>query len=199
MPRPGHACTLSFYQAYSVAPSYDYELSGRKDRVAGYVVRIDSLETLPSPGLVILVSGITPGEGYATVNGHKYDLPGQMGQTTALARDIAKNQPGKEGWYSYSSGDEIVGKIVIPLAPSHLRAGLNEVEFFKSSDTVGYEVIDARLESVSQSVPAVIGQTYHLLGREGRPRSVTLILSSITKANRSACWNRSPRGLAAGK
>ena len=161
----------AFYQAYSVAPSYDYELSGRKDRVAGYVVRVDSIETLPSPGLVILVSGITPGEGYAMVNGHKYDLPGQMGQVTALARDIAKNQPGKEGWYSYSSGDEIIGKIVIPLAPSHLRAGLNEVEFFKSSDTVGYEVIDARLESVSQSVPAVIGQTYHLLGR-GRSATI---------------------------
>ena len=135
----------AFYQAYSVAPSYDYELSGRKDRVAGYVVRVDSLETLPSPGLVILVSGIAPGEGYAMVNGHKYDLPGQMGQTTALARDTAKNQPGKEGWYSYSSGDDMGGKVVIPL--------------------------DARFESVSQSVPTMIGQTYHLLGR-GRSATI---------------------------
>ena len=103
--------------------------------------------------------------------GNKYDLPGQMGQTTALARDTAKNQPGKEGWYSYSSGHDMVGKIVIPLAPSHLRAELNEVEFFKISDTDGYEVIDARFESVSQSVPTMIGQTYHLLGRG---RSATL-------------------------
>src|SRR5512146_1982184 len=49
-----------FYQAYVVAPSYEYELSGRKDRVKGYVVRLDAPAQLTSPGLVILVSGIAP-------------------------------------------------------------------------------------------------------------------------------------------
>jgi len=160
-----------FYQAYVVAPSYEYELSGRKDRVKGHVIRLDAPERLTSPGLVILVSGLAPGEGYVTVNGHKYDLPGQMGETTGPTRDTGKNQAGKEGWYSFTSGDDITGKIVIPLSPAHLQAGINEIEFFKSPDAGGYEVIDLRLESVSQTVPTLIGQTYHLLGR-GRSATI---------------------------
>src|SRR5512138_951407 len=163
--------TKASYQAYAVAPSYDYELSGRKDRMAGFIVRVDAPEKLTSPGLVMLVSGIAPGEGYALINGQKYELPGQMGQAAAPARDTAKNQPGKEGWYSYSSGDDIIAKMVISIAPSHLRAGLNEIEFFKNADSDGYEVIDARLESITQSSPVMVGQTYHLLGRG---RSATL-------------------------
>ncbi len=154
-----------FYQAYVVAPSYEYELSGRKDRVKGYVVRLDAPEQLVKPGLVILVSGIAPGEGYVTVNGHKYDLPGLMGEATGPAPHTEKNQPGKEGWYSFSSGDDITGEIVIPLSPSHLQAGVNEIEFFKGPAADGYEVIDARLQSVPQGMPILIGQTYHLLGR----------------------------------
>jgi hypothetical protein len=160
-----------FYQGYVVAPSYEYELSGRKDRVKGYVARVDEPGRLSSPGLVILVSGLAPGEGFATVNGHKYDLPGLMGEATGPARDSGKNQPGKEGWYSFTSGDEITGKIVIPLSPTHLLAGLNEIEFFKDPAADGYEVIDVRLESVPQSAPTLIGQTYHLLGR-GRSATI---------------------------
>lgn len=166
-PKPANA----FYQAYAVAPSYEYELSGRKDRVKGYVVRLDAPEHLTSPGLVILVSGVAPGEGYATVNSHKYDLPGQMGEAPGPARDTGKNQPGKEGWYSFTSGDDITGKIVIPLSPNHLQAGLNEIEFFKGPDADGYEVIDARLESVPYGAPTLIGQTYHLLSR-GRSATI---------------------------
>ncbi len=166
-PKPAN----TFYQGYVVAPSYEYELSGRKDRVKGYVVRLDTPEQLTSPGLVILVSGVAPGKGYVTVNGHKYDLPGQMGEATGPTRDTGKNQPGKEGWYSFTSGDDITGKIVIPLIPAHLQAGLNEIEFFRVPDADGYEVIDARLESVPQSVPTLIGQTYHLLGR-GRSATI---------------------------
>ncbi len=155
----------AFYQAYVVAPSYEYELSGRKDRVKGYVVRLDAPQRLIKPGLVILVSGIAPGEGYVTVNGHKYELPGLMGEAAGPARDTEKNQPGKEGWYSFSSGDDITGEVVIPLNPTHLQAGLNEIEFFKGPAAGGYEVIDARLQTVPQSGPVLIGQTYHLLGR----------------------------------
>lgn len=161
----------SFYPAYVVAPSYDYELSGRKDRIKGYVIKVDSPEQLSSPGLVVLVSGLGPGEGHVAVNGHSYDLPGLTGETAGSARSTEKNQPGKEGWYSYSSGDDIIGKLVIPLTPTHLRAGLNEMEFFKSPDADGYEVIDVGLESVSQTAPTLIGQTYHLLGR-GRSASI---------------------------
>jgi hypothetical protein len=155
----------TFYQAYVVASSYEYELSGRKDRVKGYVVRLDDPQRLSSPGLVVLVSGIEPGEGYLTVNGHRYDLPGLLGETVGATRDKEKNQPGKEGWYSFTSGDDITGEVVIPLKPTHLQIGVNEIEFFKSPAADGYEVIDARLQSVPQSVPTLIGQTYHLLGR----------------------------------
>ena len=161
----------AFYQAYVVAPSYDYELSGRKDRVKGYVIKVDSLEQLASPGLVVLVSGLEPGEGHVSVNGHSYDLPGLMGETAGPARDTEKNQPGKEGWYSFSSGDDIIGKVVIPLTPAHLQAGLNEIEFFKSPNAGGYEVIDVGLESVPQTAATLIGQTYQLLGR-GRSATI---------------------------
>ena len=161
----------SFYQGYVVAPSYEYELSGRNDRVKGYVVRLDEPERLNSPGLVVLVSGIAPGQGYVTVNGHSYDLPGLMGQATGPARDTGKNQPGKEGWYSYTSGDDITGKIAIPLSPVHLLAGLNEIEFFRNSTAGAYEVIDVRLQSITQTAPVLVGQTYHLLGR-GRSATI---------------------------
>lgn len=161
----------TFYQAYVVAPSYEYELSGRKDRVKGYVVRLDEPQRLSSPGLVVLVSGIAPGEGYLTVNGHKYDLPGLLGEAGGPARDKGKNQPGKEGWYSFSSGDDITGEVAIPVTPNHLQAGVNEIEFFTNSAADGYEVIDARLLSVPQSAPTLIGQTYHLLGR-GRASTI---------------------------
>jgi gamma-glutamylcyclotransferase (GGCT)/AIG2-like uncharacterized protein YtfP len=42
------------YQGYVVAPSYAYEMTGRKDRVKGYVMRVDKADELKSPGLVIL-------------------------------------------------------------------------------------------------------------------------------------------------
>lgn len=161
----------SFYQCYVAAPSYEYELSGRKDRVKGYVVRVDTPQVLTSPGLIILASGVDPEEAYVTVNGHKYVVPGQMGEATGATRDTEKNQPGKEGWYSFTSGDDIIGKIVIPLDPAHLQAGVNEIEFFKTQEGNGYEVIDARLESVPHSSPTLIGQTYHLLGR-GRSATI---------------------------
>ena len=159
------------HKAYVVAPSYDYELSGRTDRVKGYVIIVDAPEQLTSPGLVVLVSGVVPGQGHVMVNSHAYDLPGLMGEAGAPSRSTEKNQPGKEGWYSYSSGDDIIGKVVIPLTPTHLRAGLNEIEFFKSPGAAGYEVIDVAVQSVPQTAPTLIGQTYHLLGR-GRSASI---------------------------
>ncbi len=159
------------HKAYVVAPSYDYELSGRTDRVKGYVIIVDAPEQLTSPGLVVLVSGVAPGQGHVTVNGHAYDLPGLMGEAGAPSRSTEKNQPGKEGWYSYSSGDDIIGKVVIPLTPTHLRAGLNEIEFFKSPGAAGYEVIDVAIQSVPQTAPTLIGQAYHLLGR-GRSANI---------------------------
>jgi len=153
------------YQGYVVAPSYAYEMTGRKDRVKGYVMRVDRADQLKSPGLVILASGIEKGEAYVNLNGNKYDIPPLLGETGRATFPSEKNQPGKEGWYSFSSGDDIVAKIVIPLNTSHLASGINEVEFFRNSSGGGYEIIDARLESVKEATPTVIGQTYHLLAR----------------------------------
>ncbi len=159
----------ALYQAYVVAPSYEYELSGRKDRVKGYVVRLDAPERLTSPGLVILVSGLAPGEGYVTVNGHEYDLPGQMGETTDRPGTPERTSPAKKVGIPLRVETTLQVRVVIPFSPAHLQAGINEIEFFKSPDAGGYEVIDLRLESVPQTVPTLIGQTYHLLGR-GRVR-----------------------------
>ncbi|HET7209669.1 MAG TPA: hypothetical protein VFI95_24065 [Terriglobales bacterium] len=156
------------YTAYLVAPSYEYELSGRNDRIAGYVVKLDAPELLNVPGLVALVSGIQAGQGYLLLNGHKYELPGLVGEIAGPSRNTDKNQIGKEGWYSFSSGDEIVGKIIVPLNPSDLRAGLNEIEFFRNPENSAYEVIDVALQTVSEKKPALAGQTYHLLGRGRR-------------------------------
>ncbi len=165
------SAAASVHQGYVVAASYEYELSGRTDRVKGYVIKLDAPQQLPSPGLAVLVSGLAPGEGYVTVNGHKYALPGLMGEASGPTRSTEKNQPGKEGWYSYSSGDDIIGKIVVPVPASQLEAGLNEIEFFKTPDADGYDVIDAGLQSVPQTAPTLIGQTYHLLGR-GRSATI---------------------------
>jgi hypothetical protein len=159
------------FQCFVVAPSYDYEISGRKDRVKGYVVRLDAPDQLVSPGLVLLVSGVDSGEGFAILNGHRYELPAQLGETLGPFREKGKNQPGKEGWYSFSSGDDIVGKVIIPVKSDELKAGMNEIEFFRADGADGYDVIDARLESVSQATPTLIGQTYHILGR-GRPATI---------------------------
>ena len=59
------------HKAYVVAPSYDYELSGRADRVKGYVIVVEAPEQVTSPGLVVLVSGVAPGQGHVTVNGQR--------------------------------------------------------------------------------------------------------------------------------
>ena len=175
------------YKAYVVAPSYEYELSGRTDRVKGYVIRVDTPDHLTSPGLVLLLSGIAPGQGQVTVNGHAYNLPGLMGEAGAPSRSTEKNQPGKEGWYSYSSGDEIIGKMVIPLAAAHLQAGLNEIEFFKTPGAASYEVIDVELQSVPQTEVTRVGQTYHLLGRgrNGTIRDFDFVFNYRSEKKRS--------------
>ncbi len=155
----------AFYQGYVVAPSYAYEMTGRKDRVKGYIMKVDKPDQLKSPGLVILASGIGKGEGYVNFNRNKYEIPALLGETSGPALQSEKNQPGKEGWYSFSSGDDIVGKIVIPLSSGHVVSGINEVEFFKNPDSDGYDIIDARLDSVKETAPSLAGQTYHLLSR----------------------------------
>ncbi|MEJ2637762.1 MAG: hypothetical protein P8184_21070 [Calditrichia bacterium] len=161
----------TIYQGITIAPTYAYHLSGRTDRVKGYLVKIDNVKSLAAPGLVILASGVSNGEGYAVVNGEKYDVPGLAGSLTTSIDKSGKNVPGKEGWYSYSSGDDIIGEMIIPLKPENLRDGLNEVTFFMNPGGDGFEIIDTRIQSVEVTAPTLVGQTYHLLAR-GKPSSI---------------------------
>ncbi|HQG46214.1 MAG TPA: hypothetical protein PLG50_11205, partial [bacterium] len=159
------------YQAVTVPPSYAYHLSGRSDRVHGYVVKIDDLTRMQRPGLVLLASGLEEAEGTVDVNGKIYPLPALLGAAQPQSDKSEKNAEGKEGWYSFSSGDDIIGKVVIPLDPGLLKIGLNDVTFFKGEGRDGYEVIDARIEAVDVVAPLIAGQTYHILAR-GKPSSV---------------------------
>ncbi len=161
----------TYYQGVTIAPTYSYHLSGRTDRVKGYLVKIDDLSSLANPGLAILVSGIAEGEGYATVNGAKYDIPGLAGSLTTSIDKSGKNVEGKEGWYSYSSGDDIIGEMIVPISRDNMHDGLNEITFYMNPGSDGFEIIDARIQSVKESEPTLIGQTYHLLAR-GKPSSV---------------------------
>jgi hypothetical protein len=161
----------SYYQGITIAPTYSYHLSGRTDRVKGYLIKIDDISILKNPGLVILASGISGSEGYVTINDAKFDIPAILQNFNVSINKNEKNVPGKEGWYSYSSGDDIIGEIVIPLELENLRTGLNEVTFYQNPGSDGFEIIDTRIESVSETIPTLIGKTYHLLAR-GRPSSI---------------------------
>ncbi len=161
----------NIYQGITVPASYSYHLAGRTDRIHGYVMKIDDASRVSRPGLVILASGTDQNEGYVDVNGKKYALPGLTGNPGKQSDKNEKNAEGKEGWYSFTSGDDIIGKIVIPLDEGILKNGLNDVTFYKNSDRDGFEIIDARIQSVAESQAAVVGQTYHLLAR-GKPSSI---------------------------
>ncbi len=160
-----------YYQGITVPPSYSYHLSGRMDRVKGYLIKIDEKTNVVNPGLVILASGIDEGEGYAIVNGARYDIPGLLGNLSVSIDKSEKNAPGKEGWYSYSSGDDIIGKMVVPIKLENLQNGINEVTFYMNPESDGLEIIDTRIESVKETSPTLIGQTYHLLAR-GKSSSI---------------------------
>ncbi len=161
-----------FYQCITQAPSYSYHLSGRTDRIKGYVVKIDNVEDLKKPGLVFLASDLEKGEGYVDINGSRFDLPGLQGQLSAPADKGEKNLEGKEGWYSYSSGDDIIGKLVIPFDQNILQNGLNDITFYRNPQSNGFEIIDAVIQNVDHTAPALLGQTYHLLAR-GRPAKIS--------------------------
>jgi len=162
--------SAKFCQGITIAPSYSYYMSGRTDRVKGYVIRIDNLKNLRNPGLVFIASGIDyQGEAYVDVNGKKYEIP-PLGGMVKKVGSTAKVQ-GKAQFYTVSSGDDILGKIVIPLKKGPLKEGINEIAFFKDKSSDGFTVLDARVESVKETKPVLLGQTYHLLAR-GRPATI---------------------------
>ncbi|MCD6117468.1 hypothetical protein J7K93_10670 [bacterium] len=159
-----------FFQGVTIAPSYSYYMSGRTDRVKGYVVRVNGAEKLENPGLVFLASGIDyQGEAYVIVNRTRYEIPPVSGTVSKI--NSASGSHGKAQFYSVSTEDDITGKIVIPLKKNTVQDGINEVAFFKDESSDGFTVLDARIEAVKAESSYVAGQTYHLLAR-GRPASI---------------------------
>ena len=128
-----------FYQGITVSPSYSYHLSGRTNRVKGYIVKIDNIVRLKNPGLVLLAEGLDKDGAYVNVNENRYDIPPIVGG--------------------------LLGKIVIPVDVEHLKDGINEIVYLKNLNDDGYEVLDCRIESVKQNSTRVVGQTYRILAR----------------------------------
>jgi hypothetical protein len=158
----------SYYQGITIAPTYAYYMSGRTDRIKGYLVRIDNPKNINNPGLVFLASGIEAvGEAYMEINKSRYDLPPLSGSAEEKIHTELKSQ-GKAQFYTVTGGDDIVGKFIVPIDPQDLLMGINQVEFFMKEGTDGFEVLAAQIESVEEREPTVAGQTYHLLSR-GRP------------------------------
>ena len=168
--RSGQDQQAGVYRGVTVAPSYSYHMSGRTDWVKGYLIRLDDPQAVKNPGLVFLASGIDhAGEALLKVNGKDYAVPPLEGDFSGRAKSSAKETEGKTGFYvNERSGDDLVGKIVIPLKLGDLRGGANQVEFYMSPGSDGFEISSAQIESVSQTQASVAGQTYHLLSR-GRP------------------------------
>ena len=135
-----------FYQGITVSPSYSYDMSGRTDRVKGYIIKIDDIKTLKDPCLLLLAKGLDKDEAYVDVNGNKYDIP------------------------PIASG--LLGKIVIPLNIEYLKEGINEIEYFKKLNSDGYEILDSRIQLVKEVSARVVGQTYRKAAR-GRPASIS--------------------------
>ncbi len=155
-----------YYQGITTSTSYGYDLSGRTDRIQGYIMHIPRLAALENPGLVLIANGIDlKGEAYVMVNDNRYELPPIIEGLSEEISTVADDQQGKIGWYTFSNQYDIVGKIVVPINRAHMQDGINQVEFFKVDGTDGYNVIDARIESVEETETLVTGKTYRDLAR----------------------------------
>jgi hypothetical protein len=155
-----------YYQGITTSTSYSYDLSGRTDRIKGYIMNIPNTADLNNPGLVLISNGIDlKGEAYVMVNDNRYELPPILEDLTEETTIVSDEEQGKIGWYTFSNQYDIVGKIVVPLDRNHLKDGINQVEFFKKDGTDGYNVIDVRIESVTETGTRVVNKTYRDLAR----------------------------------
>jgi len=112
--------------------------------VKNYVVKIDNIEKNKNLGLIILVKELEiKDEAYVDVNGNRYEIPAVEGG--------------------------LLGKIVIPLSNEHLNNGLNRIAYFENSNSNRYQVLDSRIESVSEKSASVVGQTYRIVSRGTNP------------------------------
>lgn len=158
------------YTGITVAPSYMYYMTGRTDRVTGFVVNVED-KTIPNPGLIFLASGIEfEGDAYLTVNDKRYEIPPLEGEFENRI-NIELEAKGKAQFYTVNSADDIVGKYIIPIDGKILKEGINEIAYFKKNGTDGFEIIGTIIQSVDEEVPTLLGQTYHLLSR-GRPATI---------------------------
>jgi len=162
-----------YYQGIPVVAGYSYHLSGKTDRIEGYLVKIDDPKVMTNPGVVLLAKGIDSNDGaYVMVNRNKYELPPILKQTTVQTALPSDQEMGKRGFYALSQRDDLLGKIIVPVKLEHLRAGINDVTFYKGDDGDGYEVSDARIQSVNNNTTEVVGVTYLIIAR-GRPAAIS--------------------------
>ncbi|MFZ1289898.1 MAG: hypothetical protein WAR79_07400 [Melioribacteraceae bacterium] len=159
------------YTGVTVSPSYSYYMTGRTDWMNGFVVNVVD-KNISNPGLIFLASGIeAKGDAYITINEVRYEIPPLSGEFENKI-DVELEAKGKAQFYTVNSADDIVGKYVIPVDPKILKDGNNEIAYFKKNGTDGFEVIGTVIESVTQRVPTLLGQTYHILSR-GRPATIS--------------------------
>ncbi|MFO7447667.1 MAG: hypothetical protein R6W90_14975, partial [Ignavibacteriaceae bacterium] len=159
------------YKGVTIAPSYMYYMTGRTDRITGYVVNVDN-KNIPDPAVIFLASGIeAEGDAYFTINNKIYEIPPLAGDFENKI-DVELEARGKSGFYTVNSADDIVGKYIIPIDPDILKEGINEIAYFKKDGTDGFEIIGTTIQSSEQKEPMLVAQTYHILSR-GRPADIS--------------------------
>ena len=108
------------YKGITIAPTYSYYMTGRTDREKGYVIRIDNPANINNPGIVFLASGIEEAdEAYFVINKSRYNIPPLSGSLEEKIQGDSKSQ-GKAQFYTVTTGDDIVGKFIVPLDPENL-------------------------------------------------------------------------------
>ncbi|MGB5846978.1 MAG: hypothetical protein WBH40_00735, partial [Ignavibacteriaceae bacterium] len=144
--------TNKIYTGITIAPSYSYHMTGRTDRITGFVVNVDE-PNISNPGLIFLASGIeTNGDAYLTVNNKRYEIPPLEGEFKNKI-DVELEAKGKAQFYSVNSADDIVGKYIIPIDGKILKEGINEIAYFKKDGTDGFDIIGTIIQSVDEKEP----------------------------------------------
>lgn len=162
---------IKSYTGITVAPSYMYYMTGRTDKVNGFVVKVDDTN-ISNPAIIFLASGIeAEGDAYLTINDKRYSIPPLDGEFENKI-NVELEAKGKAQFYTVNSADDIVGKFSIPIDASILKEGINEIAYFKKNGTNGFEIIGTVIQSSIEKEPKLLGQTYHILSR-GRPASIS--------------------------
>jgi hypothetical protein len=177
------------YKGVTTEASYAYHLAGGKNWVHGFAINVDNAKAMQNPGLVFLASGIdAAGQAQLKFNGKDYTVPPQDVDFSNRSKAEAKPESGggKASFYADERGGaDVLSKIVIPLKPEDVKTGINDVEFLKSGDK-GYEITGAQIQSVTETAPTLVAQTYHLLSR-GRPANID-DFDKITALNEKDRW-----------